>query len=158
MWCSPFQCDSCYSKKCECEWIEARGRAAGWHQESHSSSTCEAFLAGHTWQEGDSWLRLWQPPARPVGEDGVPQARNRASPHQRPVAPASLQSGLSPLSLSLSGETASAAPNNTTLIFFFRCKEGWASDFCQLRFLIGRSVDDDVCVQLSATRREFHAF
>ena len=34
-----------HSKLCECE--DARGgRAAGWHQERQSSSTCEAFLAG----------------------------------------------------------------------------------------------------------------
>ena len=85
----PFRCDSCYSKSCECEWIDARGvgRQAGTRKATtrpHVKLSWPHLAGGGRTQ--DSWLRLCQqPPARAGGEDGVPQARNRASPHQRPA-------------------------------------------------------------------------
>ena len=92
----PLQCYSCYSKSCKCEWIDARGvgRQAGTRKATtrpHVKLSWPHLAGGGRTQ--DSWLRLCQPPARAGGEDGVPQARNRASPHQRPAL--TLPSGLS---------------------------------------------------------------
>ena len=102
----PFRRDSCYSKSCECEWIDARGvgRQAGTRKATarpHVKLSWPHLAGGGRTQ--DSWLRLCQqPPARAGGEDGVPQARNRASPHQRPAQHP--HSHLASTSPSLSGE------------------------------------------------------
>ena len=75
------------------------GRQAGTRKATAPPHVKLSWPACHTWQEIAGSGSGSRQPARPVGEDGVPQARNRASPHQRPLAPASLQSRLSPLSL-----------------------------------------------------------